>query len=298
MSAAGEPAPRLTVAIPLFRSECHVERIAENIRIARGEVPDIEIIVSDRHQEDEAVQLLQRRLGDDRRIRFLTASDRIGWVDNYNALLEIAQGQYFMWMPHDDVFPSGYLTRLCRCLDSNPDAVLAFGELQVEVEPGSIPPTRPFTVPPLFQQPWTPINLLKLAVFWNLAIPFRGVFRRAPVVERGLYIKHSNGDLDADRFWMFGLGLLGRMCFVPGTHCLKHFHAGNTHTKWHYGMSFVFDQVRMPAAYMRAVDRPRGAVRLIYGCGFLVGALWSLFRLSGLRMPVFLRTAINRLALD
>ena len=38
--------------------------------------------------------------------------DRLGWVEHYNLLLKAATGEYFLWMPHDDAYPGGFIQPL------------------------------------------------------------------------------------------------------------------------------------------------------------------------------------------
>lgn len=118
MTSARSAAPLLTVAIPLYKSRRFLEIISENIRNA--DYPNLEILVGDRHLADDTLEQLRARFPDDSRLRFLTAKDRLPWVEHYNALLAAASGQYFLWMPHDDSFPPGYIGALVDRLEAAP----------------------------------------------------------------------------------------------------------------------------------------------------------------------------------
>ena len=66
----------------------------------------------------------------------------------------------------------------------------------------------------------------------NGGVAFRGLFRRAPVVERGHFIPGTRDGVHADRAWVFGVGMLGPMLFVPEAVCRKRYYATSTHASW------------------------------------------------------------------
>jgi hypothetical protein len=187
--------------------------------------------VGDRHLADDTVEQLRARFPNDSRIRFITARDEVGWVAHYNLLLSEGSGEYFVWMPHDDSYPAGYISALVARLEAKPDALLAFGYCDTENAAGA-----PHTVwpPPPFSPrgPWTPKTALRLFFGWQIGVAMRGVFRRARIVDSGLWLPHTDGDAYADVIWLFGAALVGRFEFVPETRCLKRFYPGSTHTYW------------------------------------------------------------------
>ena len=120
--------PLVSVAIPLFQSRRFFDGIIGNI--VAIDYPHLEVIISDRHCADDTIELLAERFASDRRIRCLKGSDRLNWVEHFNLLLRIASGRYFMWMAHDDYYPSDYVSQLVSCLENRPDVVLAYGRLE------------------------------------------------------------------------------------------------------------------------------------------------------------------------
>ena len=101
-----------TVAIPMHASGPFIDVINANIAALPD---DVEIILSDHTRVDDAIERLQELHGDDDRVRFVRESDGIGIIDHYNRLFREANGDYFMWMPHDDTFPPEYIPLLRRC---------------------------------------------------------------------------------------------------------------------------------------------------------------------------------------
>ena len=158
--------PLVSVAIPLFKSQRFLDCIIGNI--AAIDYPNLEVIISDRHCADDAIELLTDRFRADQRIRFIKGSDQLNWVDHYNLLLQIASGQYFLWMPHDDLYPSDYIPQLVSVLESQPDAVLAYGRLEaVHLDNRSISWSLHPDLPLAQDEPRSLRVTLRLLRFWS-----------------------------------------------------------------------------------------------------------------------------------
>ncbi len=270
---AKPPRPLVTVAIPLYRSIRFLDVITENIQ--RLDYPNLEILVGDRHLADDTVDRLHKRFPNDTRLRFITARDEVGWVAHYNLLLAEGSGEYFLWMPHDDSYPAGYVGALVERLEATPNSILAFGPCDTEGTNGK--PHKTWPAPPFSPtETWTPRTALRMFFGWNIGVAMRGVFRRSKVIEANLWLPHATGDAYADVCWLFGVALLGRFEFVPETRCLKRFYPGSTHTTW-----------RAP----RAVELPRLMGRYL---GDFVPSRWQRARALGW---VWFGAAANRAVL-
>jgi hypothetical protein len=266
--------PRLTVAIPLYRSAPFVERILDNIA-ALG-IDDADILISDRHCDDDAANQLEARLAADSRVRVLRFGDRIGWVDHYNALLHAASGRYFVWMPHDDVTPPGYVSGLVACLDRHPEVVLAHGRVEVRDTAGQMVASEAPEVRASDVAAWSPRRALEVLLFHTRWLPqFHGVFRREPVAHAGMLIRHSTGDVEADVYWVFGAALLGEIRCEPALVYAKHLHGRNESAGWgRRTLRHVADGFVVPMAYLTSLAHARP--RLVVPAMVLAG--WSCLR--------------------
>lgn len=289
--------PRVTVAIPLYRAAPFVDIIRRNIE-AIG-LPDAEILVSDRHGFDDALEQLRQTFRTDDRVVFLEKRDEIGWVDHYNSLLQRATGRYFMWMPQDDSFPQGYVETLLAALEMHPDTLLSFGQLHThDLRSGAatkavLPDRYDFS-----DRPWRPIFAPLLAIFWNLGVPFRGVFDRKRIAALNLFIRQvPGGDPFADVSWMFAVALHGKLRYVPQVASLKRYHRDNTHQKWDIRNFFFFSPTarRVMYDYVDAAPLPRSAkvaIKLLLAGNGVVRQATEPFRRLVRKLP---RQAINSL---
>lgn len=273
--------PRVTIAIPIYHSKRFLRVIRQNIR--HLDLPDAEILLSDRHGDDDAMDLLQAEFEHDTRIRFLRASDRIGWVDHYNELLRQATGRYFMWMPHDDTFPRHYVPALLADLEADPTIWLSFGTLYSvfqkprRVEIGRLPDWQ-------IPQNWSAWCGLRWFLFWNMGVPMRGLFDRERVLAHGLFLKPvPPANHYADIYWLFALALRGRMHYNPVGFTVKRMYATSTSGVWKHTEYFSGPGLRTLFQYVREAPLA-SSVRYVfiflltlYGCAYQLAAQ-TLFR--------------------
>jgi GT2 family glycosyltransferase len=245
-------APRVTIGLPLYRSARYLAGIFANLE--RLDEPDVEILVSDRHQEDDALERIAARFPGDRRFHFLAARDRVGWVDNYNSLLRAATGDAFMWWSHDDVYPSGFVGALQACLEREPEVLCAYGRVDLiddDGRPSSYQPPAELLLAP--GEAWTPRAALRQMLFRpSFSPPSKGLFRRAAVVDAGLFIRAPRGTVWADVYWTYALGLLGAPRLVPGAGFGKRVHARSASARWEgLGLGVVASGHAVLLSYIR-----------------------------------------------
>lgn len=276
--------PLVTVAIPLYRSHRFVRRIVRNVRAIS--YPNVEILISDRHGEDDALEQLRQRLADDPRVRFLAARDRVDWIDHFNLLLHAGRGKYAMWMPHDDIFPPNYVGPLVRALQRRPGAILAFGCIE-PIDIQGRPVVRQGLKPPhlIPGEPWTTRTALRLLTQWNPGVAFRGVFRRDLVVSRGLTIRRTHGTVLADSYWVFALALVGRLVYIPRCTCKKLYHEESAHAHWRFGARHALAALPILRSYVRDFAPPGPEAREA-GRTLLVWTLLRLLRTDLLEFPM------------
>lgn len=224
--------PLLTIGIPLHGSLPFVDVISGNIEAVRRD--DVEFLVSDRTGLDGAADLLAARHAGDPRVRVVTCVDGSGWVDHCNLLLRQARGSYFCWMPHDDSFPPGWAESLLGLLEADSDTLMMFGRVEPEAIDHVRATLEPYGHPPhnTGTGSWTVHDAVQVLTRWRGGYAFRGMFRRAPVVAHSLYLPRTREGIDADKAWVFGMALLGRLRYVPEVSCLKRYYAGSASSRW------------------------------------------------------------------
>jgi glycosyltransferase involved in cell wall biosynthesis len=241
--------PKISIAVPLYRSARFLPILVETLH--NFDYPNLEFLVSDRHQDDDAIEQLRAIFGADQRFQFLPADDRMDWVGHYNFLLQQATGEYFIWVSHDDSYSPNFLKTLAQALNENPDVIVAHGMVQRITLDGkplpspSIPRRRESGAPNPVRAYRTTLNGLHV---------FHGLFRRQPLVDRRLWIRPTPENVAADALWIFTVALIGRVRFVESCTFIKRYHPDSAHKRWDHVMQprFMWDLGRVTRSYLDA----------------------------------------------
>jgi glycosyltransferase involved in cell wall biosynthesis len=126
MDTETKPDPKITVGIPVNNGESHITTAIESILAQTTD--DWELVVCDNASTDGTQDIVEGFAARDARVRYLRNPTNLGAAANYNRCLEEARGRYFKWMAHDDWLSANYLEACAAVLDTEPDAVLAFGK--------------------------------------------------------------------------------------------------------------------------------------------------------------------------
>jgi hypothetical protein len=259
-------APRVTVAIPLHRSAPFVEVVLDNI--AAIDLPDAEILVSDRTVLDDAAATIAESTRHDLRVQVVAEPLGLSWTEHHRLLLHEARGRYFLWMSHDDDFPHGYVAALVERLETSPELVMAFGDLVWGMDPGVRLPDPPVR----FDGPrWGAADAARFFAYGTIGRAYRGAFDRERVLAAGIVVRDlPNDSAWADELFMLEVTLLGRPAPVTDAVSYKRLHEGNTHARWYPGpwRTFRF-HLRAAAAVLR-----HGRDRSVPLAVVLVGRHW------------------------
>ena len=219
---------RVTVAIPLHNSKRWIENIVSNVRRMPPEVT--EILISDQTCVDDTAMTLKQRLLDDPRVKVLYGPNGLGFVDHYQMLLEVAEGDLFMWMPHDDVFGSDWVPHLLESLKKYPSAWLAFGDIRLARA------NRYFDLIPMKSHPlpFRPgqFSLWKSIDFHNSGwshFAFKGLFRRKEVLAANIRMEPDHSTIWVDHEWVFSVAMHGNLVFDNRVTLTKRMHDSNTY---------------------------------------------------------------------
>ena len=219
--------PSVTVAIPLHRSAPFVDIVLANI--AAIDLPDAEIVVSDRTLEDDAAARIAAATADDPRVEVVASADGLTWVEHHAALLDRATGPYVTVMSHDDDFGSAWVRGLVGALDADRGAMVAFGDLRIHGTDRVVRTMPPPRHPRAEGRP-AASDAARQLTYWHIAIAYSGVFRTDALREHQLRLGAGGPKLErADDLFMFEVALCGRLLHVPGTTFDKRFHEASTH---------------------------------------------------------------------
>ncbi len=211
------PAPLVTVGIPLYRARPFVDRIVRNIEEIG--YPAVEFILADQHGLDDALEVLQERLGDRPGVRFIATRDELTWFDNYSFLFRQASGTYFRLLSQDDRILPGSISHAVEALEAQPSAVLAYGPVEaVDVDGRQLTPDLWCAGhSTAFTRRWNRFHSVAVYAGSRYRGATFGLIRRSASPTEDPLLPETYGHTGLSFLvWVFGLSLRGPFCLVPG----------------------------------------------------------------------------------
>lgn len=202
--------PLVSIGMPVYNGERFIRQALDSLLAQDYE--NFELIISDNASADGTQEICLEYAARDKRIRYYRNESNLVALANFNRVLGLAQGSYFMWAAHDDVWEPSYISTLSRNLISASEAVLAFSAFNNVNEHGVEIRTYPhlFELPSanLFQRLWNYMiqeeNLGKANLIY-------GLMRWSAIQEAGGSKVWGKGLWGADMLVVFRLLSLGNL---------------------------------------------------------------------------------------
>lgn len=116
-------APRVSIGMPVFNGMDGICRALDSLLAQTYQ--DFELIISDNASTDRTADICQQYATRDARIRYVRQQRNIGAFANFDYVLRIAQGEYFMWAAHDDKWDPRFIENALSVFDVHDEAVVA-----------------------------------------------------------------------------------------------------------------------------------------------------------------------------
>lgn len=227
--------PLVVACLPAWNAESFIEHTLKCL--ANQTYKNLKIIISDDASKDNTVTICENFAAKDGRFRVIRQNQQLGWTGNVNFLLresEKDQPTYLLFAFHDDLLDPTYVSILVDKLENNPDAVLAFSDMETMYTNGD----REVNIYRELDGVKQPIERAKIMIeqrgdWWT---PHRGVFRATAAQKIGGLKKHFAGEFAADWPWLLHLSLLGEFERVPQILCHKYYKSKSLSRTWTYNI--------------------------------------------------------------
>jgi glycosyltransferase involved in cell wall biosynthesis len=133
--------PLVSIGMPVYNGEEFIQKALDSL--LAQDYPNFEIIVSDNASTDKTQEICINYANKDERIKYYRNAKNLGAMPNFDKVLEISQGKYFMWAAHDDLWERNFVSVLVNHLMSNENIVLAMTETQYRLSDGLLLPFFP-----------------------------------------------------------------------------------------------------------------------------------------------------------
>jgi glycosyltransferase domain-containing protein len=119
--------PLISIGIPTMNSRgCIYQTL---VSILSQNYPNLEIIISDDCSADNTEELCTEMGKRYPSIRYVRQKENIGLVQNFDYVLKVASGEFFMWCADDDTLEPGILFKYVHFLMNNPAYTLVSGKI-------------------------------------------------------------------------------------------------------------------------------------------------------------------------
>ena len=232
MSEDPGQSPRVTACTPTWNGADFIRKTLDSL--AAQTYPNFRVIIADDASSDDTAAICEEYVARDSRFTLLRQRQRLGWVDNANAVLRAAapHSDYLMFAFHDDVLRPEFVAKLAFRLQQQPSAIVAFSDVECYYQDGSMELRQYDNLEGLT----TPAERAELVIrqHGQWSVPNRGVFRAWAATRIGGLKKHMAGEFSADWPWLVHMSLLGEFVRVPEVLCEKYYQKNSLSRGWNF----------------------------------------------------------------
>ena len=199
-------APRVSIGLPTANRAATLAVSLD--AILRQTFDDFEVVISDNASTDDTRALCQQMAARDPRIRYSRNEQNLGIVANFNRVIALARGEFFVLATDDDVWEPGFVESLVTLLDRNAKVTLAFSHW--DWIDGSGQHIRPGKIGRYHERQHRLTQLLKLAVRGDAHLTL-GVQRVSALRKSPGFLPFNADGHGADALVLFSHAVHGRI---------------------------------------------------------------------------------------
>lgn len=242
--------PLVSICIPTYNRAAQLERALSSAM--KQDYGNLEIIVVDNASTDDTAAVVRRCQRLDGRIDYRANEANIGAVNNFNAAVAFANGDYVMWLADDDWIDSNYISTCLSELLADPSLLLASGFNEVLMPDGAVKRGQSAS----FLSASPVLRLLLYFAWVGDNGVFYGLYRKSTIET----VRLAN-ELGGDWFFVAAVAFRGKIKMLSG--CLLHRSGAGASTD----LSHLARELNMSSLYQR---QPYLAVALGAGKQILV----------------------------
>jgi glycosyltransferase involved in cell wall biosynthesis len=128
---AVEGVPRVSVGLPVYNGADHVAEAIDSVLAQTYR--DLELVICDNASSDRTEEICRRLAHRDPRVRFYRNDENLGATGNFRRTFELARGEFFNWLSHDDLLAPKYVEQCIGVLEHSPESVVLCFSPQVRL---------------------------------------------------------------------------------------------------------------------------------------------------------------------
>ena len=119
---------KVSIGMSAFNSESTIRRAIESVILQS--YTNWELIIIDANSNDSTMKIVKYFSNIDHRIIYIDKKERQGWMESSLQELEIATGDFFMWLDADDFISSQWIENLLKSF-TDEDEICSIGLLKL-----------------------------------------------------------------------------------------------------------------------------------------------------------------------
>ncbi len=124
--------PLVSIGVPTFnRAELLTKCLST---LLSQDYPNFEIIISDNASTDNTPSICNKLQNEYFNLRYFRTTSTIPAMKNFERVLSLSKGEYFMWASDDDQWEPNFISTLISYFESNANLVLVASEAQYMLE--------------------------------------------------------------------------------------------------------------------------------------------------------------------
>ncbi len=116
--------PLISIGMPVFNGEPYIRQALDSLLAQDYE--NCELIISDNASTDRSRDICLEYASRDSRIRYYRNETNLGAAKNFNRLIALSSGKYFMFAADHDLWNPTFVSRCTEVLEKAPSAVLCY----------------------------------------------------------------------------------------------------------------------------------------------------------------------------
>ena len=202
-------APLVSIGIPTYNRATYLKQALDSL--LAQDYPNLEIIISDNASTDETEVICRAYVRSDSRIRYFRNSANLGPIRNFQRVLSLASGPYFMWAADDDLWEQTFVSSIVERLVNTPDTVLGFCYYDsFNYMTGQRSQIHKISLPS-FGKLYENCKAILLAGHVDMVY---GIYR-IDILRQTIVSKMKDSFDYGDLAWLIEISTMGQICIVP-----------------------------------------------------------------------------------
>jgi len=153
----------VSIGMPVYNGEKYIRQALDSLLAQDYE--NFELIISDNASTDRTAEICLDYVAKDKRVKYHRNETNLGALKNFNQVVNLSRGKYFLWAADHDLWHSTFISRCVSVLEQDSEIVLAYARTRLI----SIDGTDLGLTPDVIDTRGMPAFRRYLDIIWNLS---------------------------------------------------------------------------------------------------------------------------------